>query len=299
MNEPLLAHLLWILPLAVLVVYIGSPRFLGTAGLSRLRRMLRGALEKSRYTLLHDLILPAGGGTTHFDLIIVSQFGIHVIDSFHRPGWISGTEAQARWRQKSMGRHQFFENPVHANFLRVQVLERLLNLPLSRFHPIVVFSGHRGFKTAIPRNVVDARKLIPKIRATSRQLLTPEEADRVVLKIQNSRIQPALLGRNGRWKLLRLLLLAVLLGGTYFVYGNSVKAVLGELQRQADVSMAPEKFHPDGTPRTEVELWEDRLICAYSIDTNRCACYEPTGEKARIETNRCRELAQRGSILRQ
>jgi hypothetical protein len=38
--------------------------------------------------------------------------------------------------------------------------------------------------------------------------------------------------------------------------------------------MAPEKFHRDGRPKTELELWE-QLICAYSSDLGRCSCYEP------------------------
>jgi len=299
MNYQLLAHLSWILPLALLVIYIGSPRFLGTMGSSRVRRMLGSALEKSRYTLLHDLILPVGGGSMHFDLIIVSQYGIHVIDAVHRPGRISGTEAQARWRQKYLGRQHFFANPVHANILRVEALGRLLGLPLSRFHPVVAFSGYREFKKPIPGNVVGANKLLRKIRSDTRQLLAPEEADEAILKLQNARIRPALLGRSGRWKMLRVFLLIALLAGVYFVYGNAITSALLDLQRQADVSMAPERFHPDGSAKTKQELWEDRLICAYSIDTDRCVCREPNGARARIDKNRCRDLAERGSILRQ
>ena len=61
--------------------------------------------------------------------------------------------------------------------------------------------------------------------------------------------------------------------------------------------MAPGNFRPDGSPKSERELWEDRLVCSYSVDTGRCACYEPSGARARIDAARCRELAERGSIL--
>ncbi len=269
MNGQPLAHLVWILPLALLVVYVGSPRFLGTIGSSRVRRILKAALEKNRYTVISDLTLPAGGGTVHFDHIIVSQYGIHVIDTVHRSGWISGAEPQARWRQKLLGHFRTFDNPVHANYLRVQALERLLQLPLSRFHSVVVFSGHRGFKTTMPKNVVSGNKLIQKVRADSRQLLAPEEADRVVLTLQDAALKPAFLGRAGRWKLLRLLLLMVLIAGIYFVYGDAIRAVLQNLQSQANVRMAPEKYHSDGTPKSARESWEDGLICAYSVDTGQ------------------------------
>jgi len=297
MNGQPLAHLIWIVPLALLAIYVGSPRFLGTVAPSRVRRILDAALEKRRYTVIHDLTLPGGGGTVHFDHIIVSQFGIHVIDSLHRPGRIAGTEVQARWRRKFLGRWYTFDNPVHANFLRVQALERLLQLPPSCFHPLVVFSGHKGFKTPMPNKVVSMKKLIPAIRGENRQLLAPEAADQAVLKIQSSVLKPAFLGRISRWKLLRMFLFLTLFTGIYFVYGNWLRAVALDLQHQANVRMAPEKYHPNGKPKTRTELWEDSLICAYSEDTGRCACYEPGGAKARIKPDRCRALAQRGSIL--
>jgi hypothetical protein len=84
------------------------------------------------------------------------------------------------------------------------------------------------------------------------------------------------------------------------VYGQTLTSLTENMYLgQANVSMAPENFHPDGQPKTEIELWEVRLVCAYSADTGRCACYEPAGAKVRIQQQRCEELAQRGSILQQ
>jgi hypothetical protein len=130
-------------------------------------------------------------------------------------------------------------------------------------------------------------------------LLAPEAADRAVLKLQGAALKPAFLGRSGRWKLLRLLLLVLLLAGIYFVYGEAIRTVLRNLQSQANVSIAPARHRSDGTPKSERELWEDGLICAYSEDTGRCACYERQGAKARISQQRCQELAERGSVLQQ
>lgn len=288
---------MWILPLALLVVYLGSPRFLGTMASSRVRRMLDATLEKRFYTPMHDLTLTAGGGTVHFDHIVVSQFGIHVIDSLSRSGWISGTESQVLWRQKTLVRSSKFENPVHANFLRVQALERLLQLPLSRFHPLMLFGGHEGFRTTMPKNVIDLDHLIRKIRADTRQALSPEEADRAVLKIQNSIVRRTISDHRGRWKLLRMLLFMGLVAAVYFVYGGRIESVLLDFQKQANVSTSTEKVHPVGVEKTAIEIWEESLICAYSVDTQRCACYEPAGTKAQIQPKKCQELAQKDSVL--
>ena len=50
---------------------------------------------------------------------------------------------------------------------------------------------------------------------------------------------------------------------------------------------------------TRQQRWEERLICSYSVDTGRCACYSPQGEKAELTAERCQELAERGSVLQQ
>jgi hypothetical protein len=229
MNLQSLIHLLWIVPLALMVSYIGSPRFLGTMGSSRVKRMLATALEKNRYTILHDLALPSGGGTIHVDHLVISRYGICVIDSIHRPGWISGTEVQARWRQKSWGTSRYFDNPVHANYLRVQGLERLLQLPHSRFHPMVVLSGHRGFKKDMPKGVVEAKNLVGLIRSLSREMLSAEEADKALLCIQNSILKPGLFGRAGKWKLFRLVLFVVLVAASVMAYRDQLQKFLARI----------------------------------------------------------------------
>jgi hypothetical protein len=70
-------------------------------------------------------------------------------------------------------------------------------------------------------------------------------------------------------------------------------------QERAERRSAPERFHPDGQPKSERELWEDSLVCAYSVDTGRCACHDRDGARVDLAAERCRELAERGSVLRQ
>jgi hypothetical protein len=299
MNLQSLIHLVWIVPLALLVSYIGSPRFLGTMASARVRRILGSGLEKNRYTILHDLVLPSGGGTFHVDHLVISRYGICVIDSIHRPGWISGTEVQARWRQQSWGKSSHFDNPIHANYLKVQALERLSLLPHSRFHPMVVLSGHRGFKKNMPAGVLEAKNLVGRIRSLGREVLSAQETDKALLCIQNSILKPGLFGPAGRWKLFRLFLFVVLVAASAMVYRDQLQQLLAGMQRHADIRMSPEKFHRDGQPKTELELWEDSLVCAYSSDLDRCSCYEPDGAKARVTDARCKELAERGSVLKQ
>jgi restriction system protein len=299
MSQYPLSHLFWIVPLALLALYIGSPRFLGTIGAARVKKLLNASLLKSRYTIIHDLSLISGEGVVDFDHIIVSRYGIFVIDTVHRRGWISGTDVQERWSQKIRNSIRRFKNPLHTNFLQVQVLEKLLTLPLSRFHQLVVFSGHKGFKNEKPAKVIVVEKLLPAIKNSRQELLTPEQVGQVVVKLRNSAVSSSALSRARRWKRVRLLLVLTLLTSVYYVYQGQINDGFSELKRLSNYQMAPEKFHPDGKPKTQLELQEERLICAYSTDTDRCACYEPNGNKVPLDIKTCRQLAQKNSVLKQ
>ena len=296
---PEILHLLWIVPLAVLVFYLGSPRYLGTIAPSRVGRLLNAMLDKSRYSVLHDLILPAGGGTVHVDHVVVSRAGIFVLDSLYLAGRVSGTEVQDRWKDEQWFYTRRLDNPVHANRLKIQVLERLLGLPPSRFSGLVVVCGHQSLAPGVPAGVIAAGHLVAKLRAASREVLSAEEADEALRKLHQLSLKTPRGRLHGKRRLLRAVLFLILVGGVAAVYHDQLTAVYREVQARADQRMAPENFHPDGQPKTAREVWEDRLVCALSVDTGSCACYEPGGNKADLSLKRCRELAERGSVLKQ
>jgi hypothetical protein len=292
-------HFLWLIPLVILIAYIGSPRFRGTMGETRVRRILAAMLQKNQYTVLNDLTIPSGGGTTHIDHLVVSPFGIFVIETVYRRGIISGTEFQDRWKQYRLGRSMRFENPLHQNYLHIQALGRLLQLPDSRFHSIVIFAGHKRFKGAMPGNVLPVEKLIPLIRKRNEKLLPPEKANRALKQLEEARLN----ARKGfffdSWSMLRFALMVALFVVGWFAFGGELEKLVNGLQERMEMKSAPEKFHADGRRKSEQELWEDALVCAYSADSGRCACYEPDGSKVDLEPGKCKSLSERGSILNQ
>ena len=292
-------HLAWIVPLLLLIFYIASPRHRGDIAGSRVRRILAQGLEKNRYTVLNDITVPAGGGTVSIDHVVVSRFGIFVIESVHARGWISGTDVQDRWKRQHLGRTARFDNPVYRNRLQAQALEALLDFPGRVFHRIVVLTGHRGFRHETPLEVVEAERLIPAMRKKGEQLLTSEQAARALKGIEAGRLKTGGGFFVNRDALIRAFLLLVLAGGLYLAFGEDLRRVYDDWSLQSEMRDAPGDFHPDGRRKTERELWEDSLRCAYSPDTGRCSCYEPDGARADLDFEQCRELAERGSILRQ
>lgn len=290
MEFPSLLHWLWLLPLGLAALYVGSPRFLGTQASQRLRKLLQASLDSRSMTQLHDLDLSVGGGVMHYHQLVLSRTGIHVIDALYLPGKIKGQRVQAWWQRLRFGRTYKFANPVHENFLRLQALQQTLHLAPGCFHPCVAISGHDSIETDARDVVLDVAAVAKKINSESRPLLSAEELNQALLRIQQLQVQAPLLGgKSRRWRWMQLMLLLMFLGGAGWVYQNELRQVyLTALQSSQPAD-----------PASNLQRWEDSLICSYSVDTDRCACYTPRGDKADIATQRCRQLAERGSVLQQ
>ncbi len=268
-------------------------------GQSRVGRALVSALERKHYTVLNHVILPRDGGTMQLDHVVISKFGIIVImTEFHR-GWISGTEFQEQWTKSRFKRSAKFPNPMHENYLNVQMLARILQLPDSKIHSIVVFTGHRGFKQSMPGNVLPAEKVIPYIRRRRLKILTEEQTTQALARIDRVRLGFHQGVLADTWVLLRLILIVTLIAGAWVAFDDELAQWVGSMKEGSDKRLVPEKFHPDGRLKSKQELWQDSLICAWSTDTGRCSCYEPGGSRVQLALEKCRSLAEKGSILKQ
>lgn len=155
------------------VKILGSATFKGWLGEGMVNRGLL-SLDPSRYHHFHDLYLPRpdGKGTTQIDHVVVSPFGIFVIETKNYRGWIFGSEKQRQWTQQIYRRKSRFQNSLHQNHLHVRVLREFLTLPENKFHPVVFFIGNSEFKTQMPPNVIN-RGLILWIKNHQATLLDP------------------------------------------------------------------------------------------------------------------------------
>ncbi len=296
---PVFLHFLWLIPLILLLAYLGSPRFKGNMGQARVGRMLPTLLERNRYTVMNKVIIPSNGGTVEIDHVVISKFGIFVIKSVFVRGWISGAEFQNRWKQHRFGRTTLFQNPMHQNHLGMQALARVVQAPESKFHTVVVFAGHRGFKKTAPFNVLPAEKLVSHIRKRTENILSEDQAGRILLGIEESRLRPRLGLLSDPWALFRLGLLIALFAGAWAAFHEDFYQGLETMKKNSAMRSSPEKFHPDGQAKTPQEIWQDSLICARSVDSGRCSCYQADGSKVDPGPKKCQELAEKGSILKQ
>ena len=182
-----LMQLWWLVPIVVIVLFFKSATGKGIVGEGMLNSFLSISLNKEGYRLLKDVTLPTEGGATQIDHIIVSRYGIFVIETKNYKGWIFGSKHQKRWTQGIYGKKHSFQNPLHQNYKHTKTLQKLLDLDDDKIFSIVVFVGESTFKTDMPDNVVRPRGLLKFIKTHKRVVLTSREMENIIDSIKHAR----------------------------------------------------------------------------------------------------------------
>lgn len=149
----------------------------GAVGEQIIKVLVLNQLDNKIYRHFHNLIIPSGKYTTQIDNIIVSPFGIFVVEAKYFAGWIYGQSYQQNWTHTLSRYSKFsFQNPLRQNHKHIKALCALLRLPESQFHSVVAFT-HRDcqFKTKLPNNVCLVNHFIPYIQSFDQEILSNEK----------------------------------------------------------------------------------------------------------------------------
>lgn len=184
---------LWYLvPVVVVLAILKSRWFKGLAGEFIVNLSAKFMLDKEKYHLIKDVTLPTEDGSTQIDHILVSVYGIFVIETKNMKGWIFGSPGQAMWTQKIFKHSNRFQNPLRQNYKHVKTLAELLELSEEKIHSLVVFVGDSTFKTPMPDNVTYGFGYIQFIKSKTKRLLSPDAANEITRKISAGRLTPSI-----------------------------------------------------------------------------------------------------------
>lgn len=136
-------------------------------------------LDKSIYFSLNNLTMPTKNGTTQIDHVVVSKYGIFVIEAKNIDGWIFGDERAPQWSIVKPGRKFRMQNPLHQNYRHVKAIAEFLDLGEERLHSLVMFWGECQFKTEMPRNVM-LKGYATYIKSFDQVLFTDEQVGAIV-----------------------------------------------------------------------------------------------------------------------
>lgn len=140
-----------------------TPERKGARGEKRVHNALTSVLNEQDYRVLTDLILPVAGGTTQIDHLVLSRFGIFVIETKNMSGWIFGGADQPKWTQVQKRSKRRFQNPLRQNYAHIKAVEEILKVDQKVLHNFVVFTGTAEPKTDMPDSVAWGLKDLGKL----------------------------------------------------------------------------------------------------------------------------------------
>lgn len=145
-------------------------------------------LDEKQYHLIDNITLQTRYGTTQIDHVIVSVYGIFVIETKNMKGWIFGKSNQSKWTQVIYRRSYKFQNPLHQNYRHVKILKSILGLTAHQMYSVIVFVGNNEFKTRMPENVMHGADYIDFINSKKRKVLTEAQVSKIIEKIETVRM---------------------------------------------------------------------------------------------------------------
>lgn len=165
----------------------------GERGEFYVSRML-SKLPEDQYTVLNDVTVPGKYKTSQIDHIVVSVYGIFVIETKYYKGWIFGTEDSEYWTQNIYGYKYKLYNPIRQNKSHILALKS--NLPELEGLPIfsiIAFSSQARLDNRIPCNCVIYWNEILTVITCRRQVsLTQEQVSSITNRILQIRLDPKL-----------------------------------------------------------------------------------------------------------
>lgn len=145
---------LWVIIILIALYKLFKPKIKGVLGETTVKLILT-ELPRDKYIVLNDVLINCDHGTTQIDHVVVSVYGLFVIETKNYSGWILGKESDEYWVQSIYGKKNRFKNPIRQNYGHVKALKSLLsNYPSLPINSIIAFSTQCELKVTCDKTPV-------------------------------------------------------------------------------------------------------------------------------------------------
>jgi hypothetical protein len=159
------------------------------SGEALVSRILLSHFGAPDYHLMNHVTLRMDDGTTQVDHILMSRFGVFVIETKDYNGWIFANASDRTWTQVLYRRRFKFQNPLLQNYRHVRAVQDLLDfLPPEAIKSVVVFSGDAEFKTDIPQGVITIAQLPEYLRQHTEKVMSRNRHQFCVGRLETARL---------------------------------------------------------------------------------------------------------------
>ncbi|MEA4826893.1 MAG: nuclease-related domain-containing protein [Clostridium sp.] len=179
--------MIYLIILAIIAFILSLPKVKGIIGETAVSGLL-SSLDSEEYKVLNDIMIrKKDGKTTQIDHIIVSDYGIFVIETKNYAGWIFGKENDKYWTQvlNKRTKNKFF-NPIFQNKGHINALKELICKDIP-YYSIVAFSTKATLKNKMS-NVVYMSQLNKAIRQYTDKAISKKEVINICNIIKRANI---------------------------------------------------------------------------------------------------------------
>ena len=155
---------------------------------SQIKSQIKRHLDPNKYWLISDVALRTRDLTIIVDHIIVSAFGIFIIQEKDFTGTVEGQVNHTLWTSKRLSKEKRFKNPLVNNRKSLSLLKSCYGHTDNLYHSLVVFSGKGKFKNPMPNNVRTEYDFIDYIKSKTEQIMQPGEAKLIKEQIESGKI---------------------------------------------------------------------------------------------------------------
>lgn len=145
----------WILILLAAISLLFYKQIIGKAGEYHVKKEL-AKLPKDQYFIINDFMIRVNQITHQIDHIVISLYGIFVIETKQYNGYIVGNEYAKKWKQN---KKHYINNPIHQNYGHIKALEELLKIPENKFISIVCIPSNAKLKIRSKSHVLKLYEL--------------------------------------------------------------------------------------------------------------------------------------------
>lgn len=145
-------------------------------------------LPSDKYYVIHDVLIKSGDRTTQIDHIVVSIYGIFVIETKNYKGWIIGSDNSEYWTKNVFGNKYTFYNPIKQNRGHIFTLSKQLQIHHNNFIPIIAFSNNADLRINSSYNVIYITQINGVIKQYDEIKFSKADVLKIVEKINNLNI---------------------------------------------------------------------------------------------------------------
>ena len=143
-------------------------------------------LNKRKYKIINNLLLKTLKGTAQIDHIVISQYGIFVIETKQYKGIITGNEYDDNWNQILFNNKEVLRNPIKQNNGHIKALKDVIPaLRYKKINSIILFTKRSNLKVNTETTVIYYNKVIKVIKRSKKKEFTKEEVDYIYKNLMN------------------------------------------------------------------------------------------------------------------